>query len=147
MKIYAPKKEEKPARNVSLPHLKHLKKFSKASLCFISSLNRFYFTPVHIYAVYRVQEIHMSKGELATDSLNCLCRQMASKQAGRESTSKEDVVRQEKLRNVNDTISAKKDKPLQSMSQAQFKQQLNDLEQDSDHLQFLKVKGVILVIP
>lgn len=62
------KAEGKPARNVSLPHLKHLEKFSKASSRFISSLNRFYFTPGHIYAVYQVQEIHMSKGELATDS-------------------------------------------------------------------------------
>lgn len=72
---------------------------------------------------------------------------MARRQAGRESTSEEDVVLQEKFRNVNGTISAKKDKPLQSISQARFKQQLNDLEQDCDHLQFLKVKGVILVIP
>lgn len=72
---------------------------------------------------------------------------MANEQAGREGTSKEDGLLQEKLRNVNGTISAKKDKPLQTLSQAQFKQQLNDLEQDWDHLQFLKVKGVILVIP
>lgn len=103
--------------------------------------------PVHIYVVHQVQEIRMSKGELASDSLNCLCRQMGRERAGRERTGKEDVVLLEGLRNVNGTISAKKDKPLQSMSQAQFKQQLNDLEQDCDHLQFLKVKGVILVIP
>lgn len=70
---------------------------------------------------------------------------MASK-AGRESTSKEDVL-QEIFRNGNGTVSAKKDKPLWSLSQAQFKQQLNDLEQDCGHLQFLKVKGVILAIP
>lgn len=72
---------------------------------------------------------------------------MARRQAGRETTSREDVGLQEKFRNVNGTISAKKDKPLQSISQAQFKQQLNDLEQGCDRLQFLKVKGVILVIP
>jgi len=42
--------------------------------------------PVHIHTVYQVQEMRMSKGELATDSFNRCCRQMASKQAGREST-------------------------------------------------------------
>lgn len=52
-----------------------------------------------------------------------------------------------KIKKLSSTISAKKDKPLQSMSQAQLKQQLNDLEQVCDHLQFLKVKGVILVMP
>lgn len=52
-----------------------------------------------------------------------------------------------KIKKLSSTISAKKDKPLQSMSQAQLKQQLNDLEQICDHLQFLKVKGVILVMP
>lgn len=140
------KAEEKPARNVSLPRLKHLKS-SEAPLCFISSLNRFRFTPAHICAVRGVQEIHGSEGDLATGSLNPLCRQMARKQAGRQSASKEDDVLQEKLRNVNGTVAARKDKLLQSISRAQFKKQGNDLEEDCDHSQFLKVKGVILVIP
>lgn len=138
--------EEKPARNASLPHLKHLKP-SEAPLCFISSLNRFRFMPAHVCAVRGVQETHGSEGDLAAGSLNPLCRQMARKQAGRESASKEDDVLQEKLRDVNGTVAARKDKLLQSISRAQSKQQGNDLEEDCDHLQFLKVKGVILVIP
>lgn len=61
------KQKKKTARNVSLPFLKHWKKLSKASLYFIS-FNRFYFAPVHTYAVYQVLEMHISKGELSADS-------------------------------------------------------------------------------
>lgn len=59
--------KKKTARNVSLPFLKHWKKLSKASLYFIS-FNKFYFAPVHTYAVYQVLEMHISKGELSADS-------------------------------------------------------------------------------
>lgn len=105
-----PQSRRKTSKKCEPASSKRSKEFSTASSVFISLFNSFRFMPVHIYAVYQVQEIHMRKGEWATDSLSCLCRQMASK-AGRESTSKEDVL-QEIFRNGNGTVSAKKDKPL-----------------------------------